>query len=90
MGLELEVLESGCCGMAGYFGYEKGEHYNVSVKAGERVLLPKVRGADKETLIIADGFSCKEQIKQETNREGLHLAEIIQMALRQKKKSDND
>ncbi len=90
MGLDLEVLESGCCGMAGYFGYEKGEHYKVSVKAGERVLLPKVRGADKETLIIADGFSCKEQIKQETSREGLHLAEIIQMALRQKQKSAMD
>ncbi len=81
-GLELEVLDSGCCGMAGYFGYEKGEHYKVSIKAGERVLLPKVREASKETLIIADGFSCREQIEQETGRKAMHLAEVLRLALK--------
>ena len=59
------MLDSGCCGMAGYFGYEKGDHYDVSIKAGERVLLPAVRDAGKQTIVIADGFSCREQIEQE-------------------------
>jgi len=81
MQLDFDTLDSGCCGMAGYFGYEKGEHYEVSIKAGERVLLPAVRDADEETLIIADGFSCREQIEQLTDRKGLHLAEVLQMAL---------
>ena len=71
--------------MAGYFGYEKGEHYDVSIKAGERVLLPAVRNAGKETIVIADGFSCREQIEQETDRKGLHLAQVLQMALREEK-----
>lgn len=83
MGLDLKVLDSGCCGMAGYFGYEKGEHYRISLKAGERVLLPEVRKAEKDTLIIADGFSCREQIMQETDRQPLHLAEVIQRAMNQ-------
>ena len=81
MGLEVEVPDSGCCGMAGAFGFEKGEHYDVSIKCGERVLLPKVREADKTTLLIADGFSCREQISQTTNRHALHLAQVIKMAL---------
>ncbi|MGH2564031.1 MAG: heterodisulfide reductase-related iron-sulfur binding cluster, partial [Ginsengibacter sp.] len=79
--LDYEMLDSGCCGMAGYFGYEKGDHYDVSIKAGERVLLPAVRKASDTTIIIADGFSCREQIEQETNRKGMHLAQVIQMAL---------
>ena len=83
--LDYQMLDSGCCGMAGYFGYEKGDHYDVSIKAGERVLLPAVRDADKETIIIADGFSCREQIEQETDRKGLHLAQVLQMALREGK-----
>ena len=81
MGMDIEVLDAGCCGMAGYFGYEKGEQYEVSVKAGERVLLPAVRKADKRTIIIADGFSCREQIEQLTGRKGLHTAQVLQMAL---------
>ena len=81
MGMDVEVLDAGCCGMAGYFGYEKGEQYEVSVKAGERVLLPAVRKADKRTIIIADGFSCREQIEQLTGRKGLHTAQVLQMAL---------
>jgi len=58
LGLDFQVLDSGCCGMAGAFGFEK-DHYTVSIKAGERVLLPAVRKADKEMLIIADGFSAR-------------------------------
>jgi Fe-S oxidoreductase len=82
--LDYEVLSTTCCGMAGYFGYEKGKHYEVSIAAGEQTLLPAVRNADKETIIISDGFSCREQIEQETDRKGMHLAQVIQMALREK------
>jgi Fe-S oxidoreductase len=81
MGLDFEVLDSGCCGMAGAFGYEAGEKYAVSVAVGERVLLPAVRDAGPDTLILADGFSCHGQISQCTDREPLHLAEVIAMAL---------
>jgi Fe-S oxidoreductase len=81
LGLELEVLDSGCCGMAGSFGFERAK-YGVSIAVGERVLLPAVRGAAKETLVVADGFSCKEQIEQSTDRRGLHLAEVMALALR--------
>ncbi len=80
-GLEFELLESGCCGMAGYFGYKKGDPYKISIRAGEQVLLPAVRQASKDTLIIADGFSCREQIQQETKRKAFHLAEVLEMAL---------
>ena len=81
MKLDYQMLDSGCCGMAGYFGYESGKHYEVGKAAGERVLLPAVRKVDADTLIIADGFSCREQIEQGTNRKGLHLAQVIQKAL---------
>jgi FAD/FMN-containing dehydrogenase/Fe-S oxidoreductase len=81
MGLDHEVLESGCCGMAGSFGYEQ-DKYEVSIACGERSLLPEVRKAGLSTIIMADGFSCKEQIAQETNRHALHLAEVLQMSLR--------
>ena len=59
LGLDYTILDSGCCGMAGSFGFERGDHYDVSIKCGERVLLPAVRNATKDTLIIADGFSCR-------------------------------
>jgi Fe-S oxidoreductase len=78
--LDVKVLDSGCCGMAGAFGFEK-DKYGVSIGAGERVLLPAVRKADPTTLVIADGFSCREQIEQQTGRKALHLAEVIQFAL---------
>ncbi|WP_202882145.1 FAD-binding and (Fe-S)-binding domain-containing protein [Candidatus Manganitrophus noduliformans] len=81
LGLDFEILDSGCCGMAGAFGFEKA-HYDVSIASGERVLLPAVREADAETLILSDGFSCREQIAQTTNRRALHLAEVLQMAMR--------
>jgi FAD/FMN-containing dehydrogenase/Fe-S oxidoreductase len=79
--LDYRMLESGCCGMAGAFGYEK-EKYSLSIACGERSLLPEVRKAEPETLIIADGFSCREQIEQATGRPALHLAEVLQLALR--------
>jgi Fe-S oxidoreductase len=82
MGLDFEVLDSGCCGMAGSFGFEK-RHYDVSLKCGERVLLPAVRDAARDALIVADGFSCREQIAQTTERQALHLAQVMQMALRE-------
>lgn len=85
MQLDHEVLDAGCCGMAGYFGYEEGSHYDVGKAAGERVLLPKVREASPQTIIIADGFSCREQIEQETDRKGLHTAQVLQMALHKEK-----
>jgi Fe-S oxidoreductase len=67
--------------MAGAFGFERA-HYDVSMQIGERVLLPAVRAAPLDTLIISDGFSCREQIAQATNRRALHLAEVLQTALR--------
>lgn len=82
MGLQTELLDSGCCGLAGSFGFE-ADHYDISMKIGERVLLPKVRQADSGTLIVADGFSCREQIMHGTPRHAMHLAEVIQMALHQ-------
>jgi Fe-S oxidoreductase len=82
MGLDLKVLDSGCCGMAGAFGFE-AEKYDVSVACGERVLLPEVRSAPKDALIIADGFSCREQIEQLTSRRALHTAQVLEMASRQ-------
>lgn len=82
LGLEVDVLDSGCCGMAGAFGFE-ASHYDVSMKAGERVLLPAVRGASKDTLILADGFSCRTQISETTDRHALHLAHVLEMALRE-------
>lgn len=80
IGLDFQQLASGCCGMAGSFGYER-EKYPISIAAGERVLLPAVRAASSETIILTDGFSCKSQIAQETNRHALHLAEVLKMAL---------
>jgi FAD/FMN-containing dehydrogenase/Fe-S oxidoreductase len=80
MGLEVEELDSGCCGMAGGWGYEP-DHYEVSMACGERVLLPKVREASPETLIVADGFSCRSQIEQgSTGRGALHVAEVVKLA----------
>ena len=81
MELDIGEPDSGCCGMAGSFGYEK-EKYEISMKAGERVLLPAVRKAGLSTLIMSDGFSCKEQIEQDTNRHALHTAEVLALAQR--------
>jgi FAD/FMN-containing dehydrogenase/Fe-S oxidoreductase len=82
LGLDLESLDSGCCGMAGSFGFHQ-EKYDVSVQVGELVLLPAVRAAGSETLIIANGYSCREQIAQTTDRRSLHVAEVIDQAMHQ-------
>ncbi|HEX5273736.1 MAG TPA: FAD-binding and (Fe-S)-binding domain-containing protein [Candidatus Rubrimentiphilum sp.] len=91
MELDYENLESGCCGMAGGFGFEEA-HYDVSVKCGERVLLPKVREALPETVVVADGFSCREQIAQLTQRQALHPSQVMQMALQatRERRESND
>jgi FAD/FMN-containing dehydrogenase/Fe-S oxidoreductase len=81
MGLDVQTPDSGCCGMAGSFGYEAGEKYRVSQACGERVILPEVRAAAADTLVLADGFSCRSQIEQFTSRRGLHLAEAMAMGL---------
>lgn len=80
-GLDCTFLDAGCCGMAGSFGYEK-DKYEISIACGERALLPTVRKAGLSTIIVADGFSCREQIAQQTGRHALHLAEVLQMGLR--------
>ena len=81
LGLDFELLDSGCCGMAGAFGFER-EHYEVSRACGERVLLPAVRDTPADALIVADGFSCREQVRQETGRGTVHLAEVLRDAVR--------
>ncbi|HTU19480.1 MAG TPA: FAD-binding and (Fe-S)-binding domain-containing protein [Gemmataceae bacterium] len=82
MGLDFEMPDPGCCGMAGSFGFE-ADHYDISMNVGEQRLLPAVRQTGRDTLIIADGFSCHEQIDQGAGRRPLHLAQVIQMALRE-------
>jgi FAD/FMN-containing dehydrogenase/Fe-S oxidoreductase len=81
IGLSPTQPEPGCCGMAGAFGFERGEHYELSQKIGEKALLPAVRSAPEDALLIADGFSCREQITQSGGRRALHLAEVLEMAL---------
>jgi FAD/FMN-containing dehydrogenase/Fe-S oxidoreductase len=81
-GLDFQVLDSGCCGMAGSFGFE-ADKYDVSVKIGERVLLPAVRNAAADTLIITNGFSCYQQIEGLTGRKAMHIAEVLQMAIQE-------
>ena len=76
-GVDVDVLDSGCCGLAGNFGFERG-HYDVSVACAERGLWPAVRDADPGTAILADGFSCRTQIEAgHLGREGMHLAELL-------------
>ncbi|MBB4662385.1 FAD-binding and (Fe-S)-binding domain-containing protein [Conexibacter arvalis] len=77
MGLEASEIRGGCCGLAGSWGFEDGKH-DISLRCGEQALLPAVRDADPDTLIVADGFSCKTQIEQAgTGRRALHLGELI-------------
>src|SRR5262249_44871605 len=79
MGIAAQVLDAGCCGLAGSFGYESHQHH-LSRRVGERVLLPAIRSAPPDSLIIANGFSCREQIDTHTDRQALHLAEVLHMA----------
>jgi Fe-S oxidoreductase len=76
MGLTVDTPDSGCCGMAGAFGFE-ADKFAISQAIGERVLLPAVRAASPDTIIVADGFSCREQIRQATGRPAVHLAEVL-------------
>jgi len=80
MGLDVEVPDSGCCGLAGSFGFE-ADHYDISMACGERVLLPAVREAEPSTYVVTDGFSCRTQIEQgKTGRGALHLAQVLALA----------
>ncbi|MBW3553698.1 MAG: FAD-binding oxidoreductase, partial [Gemmatimonadetes bacterium] len=84
LGLDYSVLDSGCCGMAGSFGFDE-HHYDVAQACGERVLLPAVRDAGAEdTLVITSGFSCREMIEQNDLPRPLHMAEVIRMAMERK------
>ncbi len=81
MGVELECPDAGCCGMAGPFGFER-DKFAIAQAIGERVLLPAVRSATPETIVVADGFSCREQIRQSTGRTAMHLADVLRSAVR--------
>jgi Fe-S oxidoreductase len=78
---KVEEIRSGCCGMAGAFGFEK-EHYEMSMKIGEMVLFPEVRAAGRDVIISAPGTSCRNQILDGTGRRALHPAEVLYNALR--------
>jgi hypothetical protein len=80
LGITARTVETGCCGMAGAFGFHP-RHYGVSVKAGEAALLPAVRAASEHTMIVASGYSCREQIAQLSDRNALHVAEVVALAL---------
>ncbi len=82
LGAKADFIDSGCCGMAGSFGFNP-EHIETSKAVGELVLLPAVRQTSKETIILTNGFSCREQIEQETGRKVMHLAELLQKAHQQ-------
>jgi len=79
-GLEVEAIESSCCGMAGAFGYDAA-HYDVSMKMAELSLLPRVRKADAQELIVADGTSCRHQIRDGAGRAVVHVARVLAQAL---------
>jgi Fe-S oxidoreductase len=81
MGARARFLDSGCCGMAGSFGFNP-DHVEISKAIGEEVLLPAVRAQSPDTCILTNGFSCREQIRQGTGREVVHLAELLQRAHR--------
>jgi Fe-S oxidoreductase len=78
--LEVKTVDSSCCGMAGSFGYES-DHYDVSVQMAEAALLPAVRAATADTILVADGTSCRAQIRDGTGREALHVARVLDHAL---------
>jgi Fe-S oxidoreductase len=78
-GAELEVLDAGCCGMAGAFGYDR-EHFEVSKQIGARVLIPAIDKAPPDAIIVADGFSCRSQIRHFCpTRTPMHLAEVLNL-----------
>ena len=80
MGLDVQPVSGGCCGLAGSWGFENGK-YDISMDCGEQALLPAVRAADAGTVVVANGFSCKTQIEDAgTGRRALHLAEVMRLA----------
>ncbi|MFC7655759.1 hypothetical protein ACFQV8_03725 [Pseudonocardia benzenivorans] len=80
MGLTVEPLSGGCCGLAGSWGFEAGK-YGISMECGEQALLPAVRAADAATVVVADGFSCRTQIDHaRTGRTALHLGQVLAAA----------
>ncbi len=83
LGVDYEILDEGCCGMAGSFGYHAGEHYEVSVAVAEHGLLPKLAESGESTVVVADGFSCRGQIEQLADRPAVHVAQLVQRALRE-------
>ncbi|MEU5468730.1 FAD-binding and (Fe-S)-binding domain-containing protein [Kocuria salsicia] len=84
LGVDTSVVGGGCCGLAGNWGFEPG-HYEVSQRLGERNLFPAIRSAEPGTIVLADGFSCRTQIAQGTDAEGVHLAQVMRAALRAEK-----
>ncbi len=80
LGVDADLPPTGCCGLAGSWGFEK-EKYQISMDCGERVLFPKIREASSQTVLLADGFSCRTQIEQGTNRRAMHIAQLIQTGL---------
>ncbi len=78
--LEIEAIASGCCGMAGAFGYQ-ANHYDLSVQMAELDLLPRVRGADRDTIIVANGTSCRQQIRDGSDRDAVHVAHLLASAM---------
>jgi Fe-S oxidoreductase len=87
--VEAEFPDTGCCGMAGSFGF-KQEHDVLSVQIGELALLPAVRAADPKTIILTDGFSCRQQVEQTTDRRGLHIAQLAHLAMKQEDVTGGD
>jgi FAD/FMN-containing dehydrogenase/Fe-S oxidoreductase len=80
-GVDAEMTNAGCCGLAGSFGYHAGEQYEVSMRIGEQFLLPQVRSAAAGTVLVADGFSCRTQIAAGSGRRALHTAEVLAQGL---------
>ncbi|MDQ3423676.1 MAG: (Fe-S)-binding protein, partial [Actinomycetota bacterium] len=81
LGVDVTSVDEGCCGLAGNVGFEPG-HYDVSLRCDEQSFLPVLRGTAADTVVLADGFSCRLQIAQLTGREPLHLAQLLRRQLR--------
>ena len=75
-GLESVEIESGCCGMAGSFGFYR-EHYEISMEIGELTLFPAIRKEEEDVIIISEGVSCRQQIQQGTRKDSRHLVEVL-------------
>ncbi|CAN7754606.1 hypothetical protein [Caballeronia sp. dw_19] len=73
------LLDSGCCGLAGSFGFHP-EHIVIADSAGEQALFPAIRQASEDTIVLTNGFSCREQIRHGTRREAMHLTELLALA----------